>query len=188
MRELANKQVMVIDLGRPVPAACEPLSRSGARVTGVDQAIARDLVNGADRFRPLGIEITLGGSAPPERDSSLAPVVEMKGVQAVGPLLSKTGTGKHAFLVGGANRKLRAAWNVFAPCTMADSLLKAIAEAARNAALGDVALLSPACSSWGQSRNDEDYGEASCPTVKSIGRGVLGRTPKIHGTLAVTQQ
>jgi UDP-N-acetylmuramoylalanine--D-glutamate ligase len=72
MLELANKQVLVIGLGRPGQAACELLRRSGARVTGVDQANTQDLLNGADKLRPLGIEVTLGVSAPPERDFNLA--------------------------------------------------------------------------------------------------------------------
>src|SRR5512135_1751728 len=72
MLELANKQVLVIGLGRPGQAACEFLRRSGARVTGVDQANTQDLRNRADKLRPLGVEITLGVSAPPERDFSLA--------------------------------------------------------------------------------------------------------------------
>jgi UDP-N-acetylmuramoylalanine--D-glutamate ligase len=72
MLELANKQVLVIGLGRTGQAACEFLRRSGARVTGVDQANTQDLRNGADKLRPLGVEVTLGVSVPPERDFNLA--------------------------------------------------------------------------------------------------------------------
>jgi UDP-N-acetylmuramoylalanine--D-glutamate ligase len=72
MLELENKQVLVIGLGRSGQAACELLSRSGARVTGVDRANTQNLQDGADKLRPLGIEIALGVSAPPEREFSLA--------------------------------------------------------------------------------------------------------------------
>ena len=104
----------------------------------------------------------------------------------VGPLLSKRV--KRAFLVGEASKGMRAAWSVFTPCTMAGSLLEAVAEAARNATSGDVVLLSPACSSWDQSRNHQHHGEVFCQAVKSIGRGVPGGTPNIHGRTAATQQ
>ena len=72
MLELENKQVLVIGLGGRGQAACEFLRRSGARVTGVDKANTQDLRHGADRLRPLGVEVALGVSAPPERDFSLA--------------------------------------------------------------------------------------------------------------------
>jgi hypothetical protein len=72
MLELENKQVLVIGLGRPGQAACELLRRNGARVTGVDQANTQDVLNGANRLQPLGIEVTLGASAPPQRDFNLA--------------------------------------------------------------------------------------------------------------------
>jgi UDP-N-acetylmuramoylalanine--D-glutamate ligase len=98
---------------------------------------------------------------------------------AVGPLLSKRV--KHAFLVGEASGRINAAWNIFIPCTVAGSLLEAVAEAARNATSGDVVLLSPACSSWDQFRNHQHRGEVFCQAVKSIGRGVRGDPPNIHG-------
>jgi len=106
--------------------------------------------------------------------------------EAVGPLLSQRV--KHVFLVGKVNTQHRAAWSVFTPCMVAASLLEAVAEAARNAASGDVVLFSPACSGWSQFRNDEDYGEVFCQAVKSIGGGVWAKTPKMHGRLAATQQ
>src|SRR5512137_233063 len=72
MLELENKQVLVIGLGGRGQAACEFLRRSGARVTGADKGNTPDLRHGADRLRPLGVEVALGVSTPPERDFSLA--------------------------------------------------------------------------------------------------------------------
>ena len=67
MLELENKQVLVIGLGGRGRAACEFLRRSGAKVVGVDKANNQDLRHRADRLRPLGVEVVLGVSAPPER-------------------------------------------------------------------------------------------------------------------------
>ena len=72
MLDLQNKQVLVIGLGRSGQAACELLRRNGARVTGVDRANNQHLQHDADKLRPLGIQIALGVSAPPEGDFSLA--------------------------------------------------------------------------------------------------------------------
>ncbi len=75
----------------------------------------------------------------------------------IGPLLSQRVKG--AFLIGETREKIRAAWSLFTPCTLADSLLEAVSEAARRAAAGDVVLLSPACSSFDQFRNYQHRGE-----------------------------
>ncbi len=95
-----------------------------------------------------------------------------KGLQYhdAGPLLSKRV--KHAFLIGETAEKIRAAWSLFTPCTVLNSLVEAVAEAAKCAASGDVVLLSPACSSLDQFRNYQERGEIFCRTVKSIDRGV----------------
>jgi UDP-N-acetylmuramoylalanine--D-glutamate ligase len=106
--------------------------------------------------------------------------------QEVARLLSKRV--KRAFLLGEAGENMRAAWNVFTPCTLAGSLLEAVAEAAKNATSGDVVLLSPACSSWDQFRNHQHRGEVFCQAVKSIGRGVRGGTHIIDGKTATAEQ
>jgi UDP-N-acetylmuramoylalanine--D-glutamate ligase len=97
----------------------------------------------------------------------------------VGPLLAQRV--KRAFLLGESRKRIRAAWMVFTPCTIVDSLIEAVAEAAKDATSGDVVLLSPACSSWDQFRNHQHRGEVFCQAVKSIGRGVRGCTPNIDG-------
>src|SRR6266699_695597 len=72
--DLMNKHVLVIGLGGRGQAACELLRRSGAHVMAVDSANTQDLREGKDRLRPLGIEVALGATAPPNRDFSLAVV------------------------------------------------------------------------------------------------------------------
>src|SRR6266481_1178828 len=72
MFDLKNKNVLVIGLGGRGRAACELLHRSGASVFGVDSADTGDLRSGVEKLRPLGIEIALGVSAPPQRQFSLA--------------------------------------------------------------------------------------------------------------------
>ena len=97
----------------------------------------------------------------------------------VGPVLSKRV--KRAFLIGEAKEKIRAAWSLFTPCTVSNSLLEAVTEAAENATSGDVVLLSPACSSFDQFQNYQQRGEEFCEAVKSIGRGVRAGTPNRNG-------
>ena len=61
------------------------------------------------------------------------------------------------------------------------SLLEAVAEAARNAASGDVALLSPAGSGLDQFRYHQHRAQSFGEQVKSIGWGQPELTPHIHG-------
>ena len=75
----------------------------------------------------------------------------------LGPLLAQRV--KHAFLLGAAREKIRAAWGLFTTCTVVDSLLEATLEAAQIASPGDVVLLSPACSSFDMFRNYQHRGE-----------------------------
>lgn len=72
MLELQDKQILVIGLGGRGLAACEYLRRSGANVVGVDRANNHDLRHGANRLRPLGVEVVLGASRPPQREFNLA--------------------------------------------------------------------------------------------------------------------
>src|SRR6267154_293056 len=102
----------------------------------------------------------------------------------IGPVLSKRV--KHAFLIGESSEKIRAAWSLFTPCTVFNSLVEALTEAAKNAASGDVVLLSPACSSFDQFRNYQERGEKFCRFVKSISRGAPSGDPNINGKKPVT--
>jgi len=84
----------------------------------------------------------------------------------LGPLLSQRVKG--ALLIGETREKIRAAWSLFTPCTLADSLLEAVAEAARNAVAGDVVLLSPACSSFDQFQNYQHRGDVFREAARNL--------------------
>lgn len=86
----------------------------------------------------------------------------------VGPLLSQRVKG--AFLIGEAREKIRAAWSLFTPCTLVDSLLNAVPLAAESAVTGDIILLSPACSSFDQFRNYQHRGEVFRDAVQGLAR------------------
>lgn len=93
----------------------------------------------------------------------------------VGPLISRRV--KNAFLIGESREKIRAAWSLFTPCTLSDSLLEAVTEAAKSAAAGDVVLLSPACSSFDQFQNYQQCGERFCQAVNQLVGVGSGQTP-----------
>ena len=86
----------------------------------------------------------------------------------LGPLLAQRA--KHAILLGETREKLRAAWSLFTPCTLVDSLLEAVNEAVRNAVPGDVVLLSPACSSFDLFRDYRHRGEVFRQAVEQLHR------------------
>jgi UDP-N-acetylmuramoylalanine--D-glutamate ligase len=96
------------------------------------------------------------------------------------PVLSKA-VGR-AFPLGRANQTILSPRRLFTPCASIGSLLKTVAEAARDAASGEIPSLSPACSSSGQFRLYQHRGEAFRQPVKSIGWGVHGGTRYIHGS------
>lgn len=100
-----------------------------------------------------------------------------EGFHDLGPLVSQRV--KRAFLLGQAAEKIRAAWSLFTPCTLARTLLEAVLEAAKIAAPGDVVLLSPACSSFDQFQNLAERGEMFCRAVKSISWGASETAPHI---------
>jgi UDP-N-acetylmuramoylalanine--D-glutamate ligase len=103
---------------------------------------------------------------------------------SLGPLLASRV--KRAFLIGEAGEKIRAAWSLFTPCTIARSLVEAVGEAAENATSGDVVLLSPACSSFDQFQDYQHRGEVFCKAVESISRGAVAGDPNINDKLATS--
>jgi UDP-N-acetylmuramoylalanine--D-glutamate ligase len=84
----------------------------------------------------------------------------------IGPLLARRV--KHAFLIGETREKIRAAWSLFTPCTLSDSLLEAVTKAFEAAVPGDVVLLSPACSSFDMFQNYQHRGEVFRQAVQRI--------------------
>jgi UDP-N-acetylmuramoylalanine--D-glutamate ligase len=89
----------------------------------------------------------------------------------VGPLLSRRVKG--AVLIGEARQRLRAAWSLFTPCTLVDSLVEGVIEAARNASPGDIVLLSPACSSYDQFESYQHRGETFRQAVKELAQTAM---------------
>lgn len=93
----------------------------------------------------------------------------------LGPLLAQRV--KHAFLLGETRERIRAAWGLFTPCTVVDSLLEATVEAALKAVPGDVVLLSPACSSFDMFRNYQHRGEVFRDAASQVARTTNGGGP-----------
>lgn len=96
----------------------------------------------------------------------------------VGPLLAQRTKG--AFIIGEAREKIRAAWSLFTPCVLSDSLLEAVSLAAKNAVPGDVILLSPACSSFDQFRNYQHRGEVFRQAVNGLAATIRGGSGDEH--------
>jgi UDP-N-acetylmuramoylalanine--D-glutamate ligase len=90
----------------------------------------------------------------------------------IGPLLSQRVKG--AFLLGETREKIRAAWGLFTPCVLVNSLLQAVHDAARSAVAGDVVLLSPACSSFDQFQNYQERGEVFRQAAKKFEQTTRG--------------
>ncbi len=102
---------------------------------------------------------------------------------AISPQISRHVKG--AFLLGPAGEKIRSAWGLFTPCTLSNSLLEAVTEAAKNTVAGDVVLLSPACSNFNQVQNYKQSGERFYEIVKSISRGGPSANPNRHGKMVL---
>jgi len=84
----------------------------------------------------------------------------------IGPLLTRRVKG--AFLLGESREKLRAAWSLFTPCTLVDSLLEAVSKAAERAEAEDYVLLSPACSSLDMFQSYQHRGELFREAVQQV--------------------
>jgi UDP-N-acetylmuramoylalanine--D-glutamate ligase len=75
---------------------------------------------------------------------------------------------KHAILIGEAAPLLKAAWATATAMTEAKTLRDAVEWAAREAAAGDVVLMSPACASFDMFRDYQDRGRQFKAAVQSL--------------------
>jgi UDP-N-acetylmuramoylalanine--D-glutamate ligase len=157
---------------QPAPHRCEVVAELGgvryvndSKATNVD-AVAKALLAmpaGPDPTRP-NVWLLAGG-----KDKGFD-------FHDIGPLLSQRVKG--AFLFGETREKIRAAWSLFTSCTLVGSLLEGFSEAAKQAASGDVVLLSPACSSFDQFQNYQQRGEVFRQAVQRLaGSRDQDRTP-----------
>ncbi len=136
----------------PGPHRCELVAEAhGVTFINDSKAMNMDAVQKALQAAPAG----RGGEA----NIWLIAGGKDKGLEFhdLGPLLAQRVKG--AFLLGEMREKLRAAWSLFTPCTLADSLLEAVQKSAAGAAPGDVVLLSPGCSSFDMFQNYQRRGE-----------------------------
>ena len=157
----------------PAPHRCEPV----AEIDGVQ------FINDSKATNPAAVEKAIL-SIPPGK-SGEANVLLIAGgkdkglpYHDLGPLLAQRV--KRAFLLGETREKIRAAWSLFTPCTVVDSLLEAVSSAFENAVSGDVVLLSPACSSFDMFQNYQHRGEVFRHAVLQMTR-TPGRTALVPG-------
>jgi UDP-N-acetylmuramoylalanine--D-glutamate ligase len=94
----------------------------------------------------------------------------------LGPLLARRVKG--AFLIGENREKLRAAWSLFTPCVLVETLLEAVSKASEDAAPGDVVLLSPASSSFDMFENYQHRGAMFRQAVQSLSKASSGVVSK----------
>jgi UDP-N-acetylmuramoylalanine--D-glutamate ligase len=102
----------------------------------------------------------------------------------LGPLLAERVKG--AFLIGESREKLRAAWGLFTPCGLVDSLLEAVTKAAESAAPGDYVLFSPAASSFDMFQSYQHRGEIFRQAVE-VWLGKAAETSDISKGLAAAR-
>jgi UDP-N-acetylmuramoylalanine--D-glutamate ligase len=151
----------------PAPHRCEQVAEiNGVKFVNDSKATNLDAVQKALLAMPTG----KGG----EPNVLLIAGGQDKGFEFhdIGPLLSQRV--KRAFLIGETREKIRAAWSLFTPCAVVNSLLEAVQQSAANAVPGDVILLSPACSSFDMFQNYQHRGEVfrqAVERLKSSGAG-----------------
>lgn len=145
----------------PAPHRCEQVAEvGGVRYVNDSKATNLDAVHKALLAMPAGrhgepnVLLIAGG-----KDKGFD-------FHDIGPLLSQRV--KRAFLLGETRERLRAAWSLFTPCTVVDSLLEAVQQSAVNAVPGDVVLFSPACSSFDMFQNYQHRGEVFRQAVEAL--------------------
>jgi UDP-N-acetylmuramoylalanine--D-glutamate ligase len=154
--------VMALKNYAPAPHRCEPVTEiagvryiNDSKATNVDATVrAIESVTPAPAAEP-NIWLIAGG-----KDKGFE-------YHDIGPLLSQRVKG--AFLLGETREKIRAAWSLFTPCQLVESLAEGVRRAAGAARPGDTVLLSPACSSFDMFRNYQHRGDVFRQIVLEIG-------------------
>jgi UDP-N-acetylmuramoylalanine--D-glutamate ligase len=165
-----ERMVETLKSYKPAPHRCEVVAEIGG-VTFINDSKATNV----DAVKKALLSI------PPGREG--APNVWLiaggkdKGLDyhELCPLLAQRVKG--AFVIGEAREKISSAWSLFTSCTLADSLLEAVREAADSAVSGDIVLLSPACSSFDQFRNYQHRGEVFRQAVAELSNEGTGSSP-----------
>lgn len=167
LRLALETMVEPVKSAEPRPHCCELV----AEVNGVE------FINDSKATNMDALQRSLEGTRPGDGGEPNVFLIAGgcdKGLEyhSLGPLISRRV--KQAILIGEAREKIRAAWSLFTPCATVDSLLEAVELAARSAGVGDVVLLSPACSSFDQFRNYQQRGEVFRQAVSQWADGVEG--------------
>ncbi len=156
-----EEMISALKAYRPGPHRLELVSESnGVRFINNSKAMNVDAVAQSIEALPSGrgaepnIWLIAGG-----KDKSLD-------FHDIGPLLARRVKG--AFLLGESREKMRAAWSLFTPCTLVDSLLEAVSKAAERAEAEDYVLLSPACSSLDMFQSYQHRGELFREAVQQV--------------------
>ena len=152
LRVPLEQMVTTLKSYKPAPHRCEVVAEvNGVKFINDSKATNLDAVHQA--------LLTMAPGARGEANVHLIAGGRDKGFEFhdIGPLLSQRVKG--ACLIGETREKMRAAWSLFTPCTLAGSLLEAVQLSAANAVSGDVVLLSPACSSFDMFQSYQHRGE-----------------------------
>jgi len=161
LRVPLEQMVETLKAYEPAPHRCEQVAEiNGVRFVNDSKATNLDALHKALLAMPAG----RGG----EPNILLIAGGQDKGFEFhdIGPLLSQRV--KRACLIGETREKIRAAWSLFTPCAVVDSLLEAVQHCAANAVPGDVVLLSPACSSFDMFQNYQHRGEVFRESVERL--------------------
>jgi UDP-N-acetylmuramoylalanine--D-glutamate ligase len=146
---------------QPGPHRCELVAEiDGVQYVNDSKATNVDAVQKAVMAMPLG--------KPGQPNIWLIAGGKDKGFEydEIGPILAQRVKG--AFLIGETKEKIRAAWQKYTPCTLVDNLTIAVQQIAGKAVVGDVVLLSPACSSFDQFRHYQHRGEVFREAVAAL--------------------
>lgn len=161
LRVPLEESVAALKSYQPAPHRCEVVAtHSGVHFINDSKATNVDAVAKALWSVP--------GAHGPEPNVYLIAGGKDKGLEYhdIGPTLARRV--KHAFLLGETREKIRAAWSLFTPCTLVDSLVEAVAKAADAAVAGDVVLLSPACSSFDMFQDYQHRGNVFRQAVRDV--------------------